>query len=81
MQIPAPFEYLRTPVMDTALAGGHSPLPPMKPRPTRPEGMTDVDEVRSGAPSEQTRRLLFASAEAYPYVKVGGLADVSSALR
>lgn len=86
MQIPAPFEYLRTPVMDTALAGGHSPLPPMKPRPTRPEGMTDVDDpdelgkLRTSVPSPRTRRVLFASAEAYPFVKVGGLADVSSAL-
>ena len=86
MQIPSPFDYLRTPVMDTALAGGHSPLPPMKLRPTLPKGMTDVDdpdvlgEPRPGVPSHWTHRVLFAIAEAYPFVKVGGLADVSSAL-
>ena len=80
MQIPAPFEYSRTPAMDTALTGGHGLLPPIKFRPSRSEGLPDVDEVRSGAPSEQTRRILFASAEAYPFVKAGGLADFSSAL-
>ncbi|MBT2520808.1 glycogen/starch synthase [Arthrobacter sp. ISL-28] len=31
-------------------------------------------------PSLRAQRVLFASAEAYPFVKVGGLADVSSAL-
>ena len=36
-------------------------------------------EPRS-VPLPRTRRVLFASAEAYPFVKVGGLADVSSAL-
>ncbi|MDI3213976.1 glycogen/starch synthase [Arthrobacter sp. AL12] len=85
MQIPAPFEYLRTPVMDTALAGGHSPLPPTKPRPPRHGVMTGADEpdelgLRPGPLWPRTHRVLFASAEAYPYVKVGGLADVSSAL-
>ena len=53
MQIPAPFEYLRTPVMDTALAGGHSPLPPMKLRPTRPEGMPTSTTPTNSANSAQ----------------------------
>lgn len=73
-------------MMDTALAGGHGPLPPKELRPTRPVGMTDagdpdeLSEPSPGLPSPRTHRVLFASAEAYPFVKVGGLADVRSAL-
>ena len=37
-------------------------------------------EVALTAPALPLRRVLFASAEAYPFMKVGGLADVSSAL-
>src|SRR5215207_1633895 len=40
----------------------------------------DVAEGLPLVPSRRSRRVLFASAEAYPFVKVGGLADVSSAL-
>ncbi|MDQ0662811.1 starch synthase [Arthrobacter ulcerisalmonis] len=37
-------------------------------------------EVTFTAPALPLHRVLFASAEAYPFMKVGGLADVSSAL-
>lgn len=37
-------------------------------------------EVGFTAPALPLQRVLFASAEAYPFMKVGGLADVSSAL-
>ena len=108
MQISAPFEYVRVPATDPALAGGHCLLPPMELRSSRTERLVGVDDlgqldcslrdkgqVPVGArtrhgnlcePAEIAgrfpivRRVLFVSAEAYPFVKVGGLADVSGAL-
>jgi starch synthase len=91
MQIPTPFDSVRDSSADDALEllsrHGTGRLRPGAVETVRNHG-ANGGSLRQGAPAEhpaaarpgEPLRVLFASAEAYPFVKVGGLADVSSAL-